>query len=61
MEFLQRFGDFHSPLGLQKPEDLLFDEIPIWVQCHNLLIVFMQSTILRYIGENIGRVIEVDD
>ncbi|XP_075483839.1 uncharacterized protein At4g02000-like [Primulina tabacum] len=51
---------FKAPQGLQKPADLVFDEMPIWVQCYNIPIVFMQSTILRNIGSKIGQVLDIE-
>lgn len=52
---------FSEPHGLQNPNDLLFDEVPLSVQLHNLPLAFMHSTILRNLGEKLGTVIEVDE
>lgn len=46
--------------GLQKSADMVFEEIRIWVKCHNVPIAFMHSAIIRNIGMKIGRVLEVD-
>ncbi|XP_073152582.1 uncharacterized protein [Henckelia pumila] len=51
---------FKAPMGLQKSTDMVFDEIPVWVQCHNVPLAFMQDSIIRNIAEGIGRVIEID-
>lgn len=45
---------------MQNPNEILFSELPLWVQLHNLPIAFMQSAILRNLGEKIGKVIEVE-
>lgn len=39
---------------------MVFDELPIWVQCHNVPLAFMHSTIIMNVGERIGRVLEID-
>ncbi|XP_075499819.1 uncharacterized protein LOC142538372 [Primulina tabacum] len=46
---------------LQKAVDLVFEEISVWVQCHNVPLVFMQSAILRNLGSKLGTVMEVDE
>ncbi|XP_073153566.1 uncharacterized protein [Henckelia pumila] len=51
---------FKAPLGLQKPNDMVFEEVPIWVQVHNIPIAFMHSKIIRNIAERLGRVLEID-
>ncbi|XP_057808786.1 uncharacterized protein LOC131023260 [Salvia miltiorrhiza] len=37
-----------------------FDKITLWVQLHNMPITCMEASVVRRIGEQIGRVIEVD-
>lgn len=39
---------------------MVFEEIPIWVQCHNVPIAFMHEDIIRHVGSQIGRVLEVE-
>ncbi|XP_073041756.1 uncharacterized protein [Primulina eburnea] len=51
---------FKEPTGLQKTMDINFDELAIWVQCHNLPFAFMHESVIRNLGERIGRVLEVD-
>lgn len=51
---------FMEPKGLQNPSEISFSEVPLWFQLHNLPLAFMQPTILRYLGEKIGQVLEVD-
>lgn len=46
--------------GLQKPTDMSFDTTPFWVQCHNVPLAFMNSSIIQSFGERLGKVIEVD-
>lgn len=40
---------------------MVFEEMPIWIQCHNVPLAFMHSDIIRNIGSKIGRVLEVDE
>lgn len=49
---------FQISTGFQKPIDMVFDEMPIWVQCHNVSLAFMHALIMRKIGSNIGRVLK---
>ncbi|XP_073067166.1 uncharacterized protein [Primulina eburnea] len=51
---------FVEPQGLQNPADMVFEEVPLWVQLHNLPFAFMQADILRIVGEKIGKVIDVE-
>lgn len=39
---------------------MIFDEMSIWVQCHNIPLAFMHAPIIHSIGEHIGRVLEVE-
>ncbi|XP_073309825.1 uncharacterized protein [Primulina huaijiensis] len=59
--FFKDMAIFKAPEGLQKTSDLVFDEIPMWVQCHNVPLAFMHSAIIRNLGSRIGRVLEVDE
>ncbi|XP_073054833.1 uncharacterized protein [Primulina eburnea] len=59
--FFKDMAIFQVPSGLQKTVDLVFDEISVWVQCHNVPLAFMQSTILRNLGSKLGKVMEVDE
>ncbi|XP_057773171.1 uncharacterized protein LOC130992525 [Salvia miltiorrhiza] len=38
-----------------------FEQIPFWVQLHNMPIAYMDPHIIRRIGEQIGQVLEIDD
>lgn len=51
---------FQIPTGFQKSIDMVFDEMPIWFQCHNVPLAFMNVPILRNIGSKHVRVLEVD-
>lgn len=51
---------FKEPLGSLKPSEIVFEDVSIWVQFHNLPLAFMHPEVLRNIGGNIGTVIEVD-
>lgn len=46
--------------GLQNPSDVLFDEITLWIQCHNLPVTFMHPYILRSIGDTLGKIEDID-
>lgn len=59
--FFKDMAIFQVPAGLQKTVDLVFDEIPIWVQCNNVPLAFIQSAILRNIGSKLGTVLAVDE
>lgn len=58
--YFQSLMLFKAPQGLQNPADIIFDELVIWVQCHNLPIKCMHPPTVRRIGEQVGRVVEVD-
>lgn len=58
--FFQDLVIFKEPTGFQSTADMSFDEMPIWVQCHNVSFAFMQSNILHNIGSKIGKVLEVE-
>lgn len=60
MVFFKDLIIFKAPRGLQNPSDLVFKEMDIWVQCHNVPLAFMHAPIIHSIGERIGRVLEVD-
>lgn len=45
---------------MQNPHDILFDEMPVWVQLHNLPMDFMHQMIIRKLGERLGRVLDID-
>lgn len=51
---------FKEPTGLQNPAFMSFDEILIWIQCHNVPWAFMNAAIIRNIGERLGRIVEID-
>lgn len=51
---------FSEPIELQNPNEIRFDEMPLWDQFHNLPLAFMQPLILRSLEKRIGKVIEVD-
>lgn len=58
--FFKELVDLQALSGIQQAANLVFKEILIWVQCHNIPLALMFSAILGNIGEQIGRVIEVD-
>lgn len=51
---------FKAPKGTQQAASIVFDELPIWVQCHNLPLAYMHSSILKNVGARLGKVIEVE-
>lgn len=51
---------FKEPKGLEKPTDVQFTEYTTWIQCHNLPIVCMNSTMIRAVASHVGRVEEID-
>lgn len=51
---------FKAPKGTQQATSIVFDELPIWVQCHNLPLAYMHSSILKNVGARLGKVIEVE-
>lgn len=58
--FSQSLMIFKEVAGLQKPSKVHFEDLSTWVQCHNLPISCMAPSIIREIGEKIGKVEEVD-
>lgn len=52
---------FKASTGLQKPTDMIFDEMPSWVQCHNLPLAFMKKDILQNLDSRVGKVLKVDE
>lgn len=50
-----------EPEGLDEPRSMSFEEISIWVQCHNVAIAFLTKDILERIGSKIGKVEEIDE
>lgn len=51
---------FKEPKELQNPSEVVFDDISLWVQCHNIPITCMDPLIVRHIGERLGKVEDVD-
>ncbi|KAK6146676.1 hypothetical protein DH2020_020545 [Rehmannia glutinosa] len=51
---------FKELKGVQNPETLDFSTWEVWTQCHNLPVTYMQEEILQWIGNKIGKVIEID-
>lgn len=45
---------------MQTPADVEFNEITMWVQCHNVPMACMEAGIIRRLGEKVGTVEEVD-
>lgn len=58
--FFQSLMLFKAPLGLQNPSEVIFDEVEVWIQCHNLPVACMHPAYVRRIGEQLGRVLEID-
>lgn len=58
--FFQSLMLFKAPLGMQNPSEVIFDEVEVWIQCHNLPVACMHPTYVRHIGEQLGRVLEID-
>lgn len=58
--FFQELMVLKQTLPMQTLMEVLFDDISIWVQCHNVPIECMDPLIIRRIGEKVGRVEEVD-
>lgn len=58
--FFKNLVLFKEPRGFQNPTGIVFDEISMWVQCHNLPIAFMHQSIIRKIGEQLGCVLDID-
>lgn len=58
--FFQSLVLFKAPLGLQNSSEVIFDEFEVWVQCHNLPVACMHATYIRSIGEQLGKVLEID-
>lgn len=46
--------------GLENLREIRFEEISIWMQCHNLPVAFMSRSILEQIGNQIGVIDEID-
>lgn len=51
---------FQEPQDLQNPYEMVFDDFTVWVQLHNLPLIFMHYSVLSEIGEQIGKVHEID-
>lgn len=51
---------FREPRRLQTPNNMTFDELSIWVQCYNLLMVLMHKDFLKKVGSKVGIVEEID-
>lgn len=51
---------FKAPVGLQRTVDMVFDEMTIWVQLHNVPLAFMIVPIIQSIGGKLGKVLEVE-
>lgn len=58
--FFNSLMAFKEPHDLQNPSDIVFDEITVWVQLHNLPFLYMHSSILSEIAAQIGTIQEVD-
>lgn len=58
--FFQSLLVFKTIEGMQNPSDIVFDDFTVWVQCHNLPIKCMHPSVIKRIGEQIGKVEEVD-
>ncbi|XP_073016744.1 uncharacterized protein [Primulina eburnea] len=58
--FFKSLVIFKEPMGWQNPNDMVFNELGIWVQFHNLPLAFMQGKLLNKVGRHIGKVEEVD-
>lgn len=46
--------------AMQTPMEVEFEDITLWVQCHNVPLECMEPTIIRRIGEQVGKVEELD-
>lgn len=51
---------FKVPNGFQQAAEIVFDELPIWVQFHNLPLAYMHATILKNVGSRLGKVLEIE-
>ncbi|XP_075489324.1 uncharacterized protein LOC142528125 [Primulina tabacum] len=49
-----------EPTGLNNPRSMLFEEINIWVQLHNIPLAFLQKDLLMKLGRQIGQIVELD-
>lgn len=58
--FFQDLMLFKKVSSMQTATNIEFDEITMWVQCHNVPLVCMDPLIIRRVGEKIGQVLEVD-
>lgn len=58
--FFKNLVLFKELKGFQNRTEVLFEEFYVWVQCHNLPVAFMHPSILRNIGDQIGRVDDID-
>lgn len=58
--FFNSLMSFKAPQGLQDPSEVKFEEITLWAQCHNLPVACMNPMVVRKIGEQIGKVEEID-
>lgn len=47
-------------MGWNNPRSMLFEEINIWVQLHNIPLAFMHEELLSKLGRQIGQVVELD-
>lgn len=39
--FFKHLVIFKEPVGLQSSTDMVFDAMPVWVQCHNIPLAYM--------------------
>lgn len=51
---------FQTPSCFQQAASMVFDEVPIWVQCHNLPLAYMHSSIIQNVGAKLGKVLEIE-
>lgn len=58
--FFQELMILQQTKAMQTPSEVEFDEISLWVQCHNVPLECMDPEIIRRIGGRIGKVEEVD-
>ncbi|XP_073025065.1 uncharacterized protein [Primulina eburnea] len=58
--FSRNLVRFKEPTGWNNPRSMIFDEIPISVQLHNVPIALMHEDLLLKLGGKIGSVVEID-
>lgn len=51
---------FKEPTDWSNPRTMVFEEIDIWVQLHNIPLAFMHEKLLSKLGQQIGQFVELD-